>query len=137
MRTGDNPGLARVGTMLKGKWRIDAVLGSGGMAIVYAATHRNGHRAAIKILAPHAAMDERHRARFLREAYLANKVGHDAVPAVMDDDVAEDGSAYLVMELLEGEILTVRRRERVRLEVDEALDVAEQVLDVLVAAHDK
>jgi eukaryotic-like serine/threonine-protein kinase len=129
---------ARIGTMLKGKWRIDAVLGSGGMAVVYRAVHRNGHRAAIKILHAHVAADDRYRRRFLREAYAANKVAHPNVPKIVDDDITEEGSAFLVMDLLEGESLKARLRSAGgTLPLEEALDAAEQVLDIFVAAHEK
>jgi serine/threonine protein kinase len=92
----------RIGTVLRGKYHIDSVLGIGGMAVVYAATHRNRKRFAVKVL--HAELSVRRdiRARFLREGYVANSVNHPGVVAVLDDDVDDDGSAFLVMELLEG-----------------------------------
>src|SRR5262245_1681347 len=104
------PPTARLGTMLKGKWRLDAILGEGGMAVVYEASHRNGSRVAIKLLHPHIAASETYRIRFSREAYVGNRVGHEGVARVLDDDVAEDGSLFLVMDLLEGEALNVRRK---------------------------
>jgi eukaryotic-like serine/threonine-protein kinase len=128
----------RLGGMLRNKWRLDALLGVGGMAAVYAATHRNGSRAAVKVL--HAELSARQdvRGRFMREGYAANAVGHEGAVKVLDDDVADDGSLYLVTELLDGETLEDRRvRLGGRLSEDETLWVAEQVLDVLVAAHAK
>src|SRR4051812_49131926 len=97
-----HPAQSRVGTLLNEKWRLDVILGIGGMAAVYGATHRNGKRAAIKIL--HAALgaDQTLVARFLREGYLANRVEHPGVVSVLDDALAEDGAPYLVMELLDG-----------------------------------
>lgn len=128
----------RVGSVIKGKWHIDARIGSGGMATVYAATHRNGSRAAIKMLHKQLSRDESTRARFLREGYVANAVGHPGVVQVLDDDVTEDGAAFLVLELLEGETLEARRlRLGGALPIDEALDLADQALDALGAAHDK
>ncbi|MBI5535731.1 MAG: hypothetical protein HY898_23570 [Deltaproteobacteria bacterium] len=94
--------LARVGSVLRGKWHLEKLLGVGGMASVYAATHRNGMRGAVKLLHPELALDAEGRSRFLREGYVANKVDHPGAVKVLDDDVAEDGSVYLVMELLEG-----------------------------------
>src|ERR1700761_8466681 len=94
---------ARVGTELKGKWKIHRLLGMGGMASVYAATHRNGKRVALKILHPEVSVIPDLRARFLREAYAANKVEHPGAVSVSDDDETEDGSAFLVMDLLDGE----------------------------------
>src|SRR3979411_243676 len=92
----------RLGRTIKGKWRLDRLIGVGGMAAVYAATHRNGARVAIKIL--HKALADSHelRARFVREGYLANKVCHPGVIRILDDDVDDDGAAFLVMDLVEG-----------------------------------
>jgi len=125
-----------VGQVLRDKWRLDALIGVGGMAAVYAATHRNGKRVAIKLL--HAAYDDEStmRARFLREGYVANKVGHPGVVSVLDDDTTEDGRAFLVMDLLEGETLKERwARARRRLPVEEVLQITHALLDVLAAAH--
>jgi serine/threonine-protein kinase len=128
----------RVGQVLREKWRLDALLGVGGMASVFAATHRNGSRVAIKILHPELSASTDVRTRFMREGYAANSVGHDGVVRVSDDDVAEDGSAFLVMELLDGETLEARReRYGGRFSEDEVLSVADQILAVLVAAHAK
>lgn len=129
---------ARIGSLLKDKWTLDRLLGVGGMACVYAATHRNKKRAAVKMLHPEYSTDPEIRERFLREGYLANSVGHRGVVTVDDDDVAEDGSAFIVMELLDGETLEQRwRRKEHRLPLEEVLAVADQVLDALAAAHDK
>jgi serine/threonine protein kinase len=127
----------RVGTILGGKYHIDGVLGLGGMAVVYAATHRNRKRFAIKVL--HSELSARRdiRARFLREGYVANSVNHPGVVAVLDDDVDADGSAFLVMELLDGATVEdLRSRLGGRFPVREALAVAQQLLDVLAVAHD-
>jgi serine/threonine protein kinase len=126
----------RIGTVLRGKYRIDRVLGVGGMAVVYAATHRNRKEFAVKVL--HAELSVRRdiRARFLREGYVANSVNHPGVVAVLDDDVDEDGSAFLVMELLEGATVeALCWRSGVGIPVREALAIAHQLLDVLDAAH--
>ncbi len=126
----------RLGVTLRAKWRLDVLLGIGGMATVYAATHRNGSRAAVKILHPELSLNAQLRGRFLREGYLANAVGHEGAVKVIDDDVAEDGSLFLVTELLDGETLEDRRiRFGGRLPEQEVLLIVDQLLDVLVAAH--
>src|SRR5271154_4956088 len=99
----------RVGTTLRDKWRLDVLLGVGGMAAVYAATHRNGSRAAVKILHPGMSTNAFVRERFMWEGYAANAVGHEGAVKVIDDDEAEDGSLFLVTELLDGETLEERR----------------------------
>jgi serine/threonine-protein kinase len=128
----------RVGTVLHGKYRLDVLLGVGGMAAVYAATHRNGSRAAVKLLHAELSLNPQVKSRFLREGYVANAVGHEGAVRVSDDDTAEDGSAFLVMELLDGETLEDRRvRSGGQLSEDDVLSVADQLLDVLTAAHAK
>ena len=90
----------RLGSVLNAKWRLDEIIGVGGMATVYAATHRNQKRVAVKMLHPELSIDESIKTRFLREGYMANTVDHPGAVTVFDDDLAEDGSAFLVMELL-------------------------------------
>jgi serine/threonine-protein kinase len=126
---------ARIGRVLRGKWQLDELLGIGGMAAVYSATHRNGKRVAIKVLRQEAALVPDVKARFLREGYLANKVGHPGALSILDDDVEEDGTVFLVMELLEGETLEQRAERQGILPWEDVLPIAYQVLDVLGAAH--
>jgi serine/threonine protein kinase len=126
----------RVGTVVNGKWTIDRLIGVGGMGAVYAATHRNKKKAALKMLHPELSFEASIKERFLREGYVANSVEHPGSVKVDDDDVAEDGSAYLVMELLDGEPIDVRwERKGRKLPPEEALSLADQLLDVLIAAH--
>jgi len=132
----DERGAARVGSILKGKWRLDAVLGSGGTATVYAATHRNGNRVAVKVLHAQFSSMPNERERFTREGFFANKVDHPDVVRVLDEDVDDGGNPFLVMELLEGEPLVARwKAAGYRLPVPEALWVADRLLAVMEAAH--
>ena len=112
---------------------------SGGMAAVYSATHlRNASRIAVKLLHPEMAVEPNIRRRFLREGYAANSVEHPGTVRILDDDTAEDGSVFLVMELLEGETLDHRwERSGHRLGAREVARLMYQVLDVLAAAHAK
>jgi serine/threonine-protein kinase len=124
----------RLGQVLRDKWTLEHLLGVGGMAVVYAARHRNGKRVAVKMLLPEMSQREDVRERFRREGYAANKVQHPGAVEVFDDDVTEDGSAFLVMELLEGEPLTARAN-RGLIEVGELLAWVDEILAVLAAAH--
>jgi serine/threonine-protein kinase len=125
--------------VLRDKWLIDSRISRGGVGTVYAATHKNnGSRAAIKVLHPEFSRDVDTRSRFLQEGYAANQVNHPGVVRILDDDTSEDGHAYLVMELLEGELLEARRlRKGGTLPLPDVYEVGEQLLDVLAAAHEK
>jgi eukaryotic-like serine/threonine-protein kinase len=128
----------RIGRTLRGKWHLDALIDVGGMAAVYCATHRNGLRGAVKMLHASFSHDSRTRQRFLLEGYIANTVEHPGAVHVLDDDITMDGQAFLVMELLEGKALHEMAAESGgKLDVDRVLLVADQLLDVLAAAHAK
>ncbi|HET8932880.1 MAG TPA: serine/threonine-protein kinase [Polyangiales bacterium] len=125
-----------MGRLISGKWRLDALIGVGGMAAVYMATHRNGNLAAVKILHEEVSLNQEVRERFLREAYIANKVNHSGTVKVLDDDRDELGAPYIVMELLTGETVESRaQRAGGRLSIEETLDILDRSLAVLEAAH--
>jgi len=130
---------ARIGLVLQAKYRLDRLLGVGGMAAVYAATHvRLANRVAIKLLHPELALSPGVRDRFLREGYLANAVDHPGVVRVLDDGAAEDGSLFLVMELLSGEPLEARWVKQGRkLSTTETVTLMLELLSVLIAAHSR
>lgn len=118
------------------KFRLDALLDIGGMAAVYAATHRNGKKVAIKVLHKHYAGIPDVKDRFLREGYVANKVDHRGAVQILDDDIAEDGTPFLVMELLIGSSFDkLLRNVGGKLPPLEVLALGDQVLDVLDAFH--
>jgi len=122
------------GAILSGKYRIDSVLGEGGMAVVYAVTHlRNTARRAVKVLHADSVLKGHVRARFVREGKVANSVKHPGAVEMLDDGVTEDGSPYLVMEYLNG--LCVDEIGARAMPLAAALNIAYQVLDVLRAAH--
>lgn len=127
----------RVGTSLRQRYSLDSLLDVGGMAAVYAGRHKNGRKVAIKILHPELAGNADVRQRFLREGYVANAVEHPSAVQVLDDDKADDGTPYLVMDLLRGVSLEERLAKHGVLSPEEALYVVDQVLDVLAAAHEK
>ncbi len=94
--------MVAVGTVIGGRFRVDAILGSGGMGVVVAATHVElGHRVAIKLLRDHMqtpAIVE----RFLREARSVVNLKTDNVCRVTDVGRMDDGAPYIVMEMLQG-----------------------------------
>jgi serine/threonine-protein kinase len=123
------------GAVLSGKYRIDSVLGEGGMAVVYAVTHlRNTARLAVKVLHEGSVLKGHIRARFVREGKVANSVNHPGAVQMIDDGVAEDGSPYLVMEHLNG--VSVDDLASRAIPLSAALNITYQVLDVLRAAHE-
>lgn len=132
-----NKARQRVGQVFAKKWHVDRLLDIGGMASVYVATHRNGNRVAIKVLHDIFAEQDVPRQRFLEEGYIANKVGHPGAVTVLDDDVLEDGTPFLVMELLVGESLEDRLKRTSVLSPSAVMLVADRVLDVLAMAHEK
>ena len=106
------------------------------MAAVYAATHRNGARAALKILHPNLCTDPSVCERFLGEGYLANSVKHPGIVRVLDDGVTDDGCVFLVMDLLEGDTLEALRVKRGgRIPLGETLEIADKILDAMSAVH--
>jgi serine/threonine protein kinase len=128
----------RVGTSLRGKYHLEELLAVGGMAAVYRGRHRNGNRVAVKVLHASVCQQAELRDRFAREGCVANKVDHHGAVRVLDDDATEDGSVFLVMELLDGETLEKRwKRFGHRLPYREVAEVGIHLLDVLAAAHNQ
>jgi len=126
----------RIGKVLGERWRLDSVLGVGGMAAVYAAKDASGREVAVKVLHPEMGMRPEIRDRFMREGYVANKIQHAGVVQVLEHGAVDEWSVFLVMERLVGESLADRVTRYGTLPSAELLDVLDQVLDVLAAAHD-
>ncbi|MDF3064856.1 MAG: uncharacterized protein K0R38_457 [Polyangiaceae bacterium] len=127
---------ARLGEVVLGKWRLERLVGIGGMAAVFEAAPRSGSRVAIKILHPDLAGSEDMRERFLAEGYAANRVAHPGVVTVRDEGTTPDGAVFLVMDLLSGQTLAQRLQEGLHpFSVGEVLELTSQLLDVLVQAH--
>jgi serine/threonine-protein kinase len=126
----------RLGSTLCGKYRIDRVLGVGGMAVVYVATHRMQKQFALKMLHPELSMRSDIRQRFLKEGIAANTVGHPGAVSVIDNDTTEDGAAFIVMELLDGaEVEALWEGLGRRMPAPYVLALTHQLLDVLASAH--
>lgn len=126
-----------LGCELDGRYRIVARLGSGGMGIVYEAQHVVlNTRLAVKVLRKEAAGDEEALERLRREAQAASAIGSDHIVDVRDVGRLEDGSTYLVMELIEGvDLYAIVRAAPIAW--DRACRIALQVCDALFAAHER
>ena len=122
--------------LIAGKYRLVRVLGEGGMGTVYEANHEGlGTRVAIKVLHGNLARRSGLVDRFLREARISAQIRSPNVVNVMDVDRTDQGDAYIVMELLEGEPLSsLLERER-RVPIATACEYTTQMLEALEAAH--
>jgi serine/threonine-protein kinase len=130
---------SRVGETLAGKYRLDALLGAGGMGEVYRAENVHiGRLVAIKMLKEEHAENTEVVGRFLREARAANIVRHPNVVDVLDIGQTEEGAPFIVQELLEGQDLGAYATSRGgRLEVDEALTLLAPVIEAVAFAHER
>jgi serine/threonine-protein kinase len=127
-------GLA-AGTRL-GPYEITAPIGAGGMGEVYKARDtRLGRTVAIKVLPPQFASNAERRARFTREAKTISQLNHPHI-CMLHDVGEQGGTAFLVMEYLEGETLAARLKKG-PLPLDQALDLAAQIAEALDAAHNQ
>jgi serine/threonine-protein kinase len=130
------PDFDMIGTELDGRYRIEAELGAGGAGTVYRAFHLERQvGVAVKVLRPELASSAELRQRFAREARALTALSHPNIVAVVDSGVASD-TAYLVMELLEGETLSTRLR-RGALPVAQALGIMRQLLTALAFVHEQ
>ena len=134
-RSIDDAGV-RVGQVLAGKYRVERVLGAGGMGVVVAATHvRLDQRVAIKMLLPDGLKKPHLVTRFAREARNAARLRSDHVVRVTDVDELESGAPFMVMEYLEGSDLADVLEQRGELPVDEAVDYVLQACEAMAEAH--
>jgi len=118
-----------------GGYRIEALLGRGGMGTVYLAEQeRLGRKVALKVISPELADDPDFRRRFLRESQLAASLDHPNVIPIYDADEVGD-VLYLAMRYVEGPSLLALVRQRGSLPPDETLRIAEQIGGALDAAH--
>ena len=129
----DPPG-QRAGAIIAGKYRIQRMVGEGGMGVVFAAVHvQLGQPVAIKLL--HVGADERVVQRFVREARVVAQLRSAHVPRMLDVDRLESGEPYLVMELLDGQDLAEIVATRGPLPGPDAVAAVIQACDALSEAH--
>ena len=125
----------RPGTVLKGTYRIEAELGSGGMGTVFRATHIGLDKTmAVKVLSRRAISTPDSLARFEREAKVAGKVSHPAMTAVIDFGV-EEGTPYILMEYVSGVELAELIERHGPMSPRRAVAVMRQIVSLLRAAH--
>jgi serine/threonine protein kinase len=128
-----------VGSVLDGKYRLERLLGQGGMGAVYLATHLGTERyVALKLIAPQFMRNDEFVERFKREARAAGRLRHPNVVDVTDFGFAhadEEPVAYLVMEYLDGCTLADILKEEKRLPVEWVVDILEQVCSAVHEAH--
>ncbi|HEY3496142.1 MAG TPA: protein kinase [Polyangiaceae bacterium] len=126
----------RIGSTLAGRYQIEAAIGEGGMATVYAARHRLVDRpCAVKIMNTALAKNEVIRERFRREAKAAQKLAHPNIIEIFDQGELQDGSLFLVMELLDG-VTLADVVMRGKLPIERTVPIAIQIARALARAHD-
>jgi serine/threonine-protein kinase len=125
-----------IGKVLGGRYRLEAILGQGAMGTVYRAVQITLKKPfAIKVLNPSMTQDAQFDARFRQEAQIAASVRHPGLVEVFDYGV-EDGLAYSVMELLEGQTLSEYLRKHEALPPEEAVRIVAAAADAVGAAHE-
>jgi eukaryotic-like serine/threonine-protein kinase len=128
----------RPGDVLAGKYRVESVLGIGGMGVVVLVEHLElGQQMAVKLMLPAAAGEPQAVARFLREARAAAGLKSEHVVRIYDTGTLDSGAPFMVMELLRGEDLGKLLAHRGPLPVQEAVDFILQACHAISEAHAK
>ncbi|MGZ3446204.1 MAG: serine/threonine-protein kinase, partial [Myxococcaceae bacterium] len=131
-----NTDVLDVGAVVAETYRIEGLLGRGGMGAVWAAEHLRlpGKHVAVKVLLDAAAGGDEMLQRFRREAEIASRLGHPNIVEVLDFNTLPSGQPYIVLEYLQGETLAARVAGG-RLQLEEALAITRQIGSALQAAH--
>src|SRR6188768_2979546 len=125
-----------VGSLLLGKYRLETVLGEGGMGVVYAAEHvQLQERVAVKLVRGEHANTAKLAERLVREARATVRVKSDHVVRVLDAGTLEDGQPFIVMEYLEGEDLAKVRERETQLPLAPTIDYLLQACEAIAEAH--
>jgi serine/threonine-protein kinase len=126
----------QAGQTIAGKYRLNRVLGTGGMATVWSATNIFTDRDfAVKVMLPQVARTPEAARRFMLEARVSARINHPCIIEIIDVGQGEDGSPFLVMELLTGTSLDVAVRRSPGMLVHEFLSYMRDVAEALAAAH--
>ncbi len=126
--------LARLGEHIAGRYELSRLLGSGATGAVYEALDvKRGEQVAVKLLHEHLRTSDGHVARFAREVRATTAIAHSSVVRVLDAGEDGDGTLFLVLELLEGQLLFERMASG--LETREIVEIGRQLLGALAAAH--
>jgi serine/threonine protein kinase len=132
----DSPLSVQPGQVLDGKFRVDRVLGEGGMGVVVAATHiALGQKVAIKFMLPRALASADNVARFEREARAVVRLRSEHVARVSDVGRLQTGAPYIVMEFLEGYDLDQLLESKGALPIETAVDYLLQACEAIAEAH--
>ena len=127
-----------IGRTLDGRYRIEAVLGEGGMGLVYRARHAMLNKPlAIKVLKPEVSKDAEVMQRFQQEAQSASAIGSQHIIDISDFGTLPDQSTYFVMEFLDGVSLTKAMEMEHPMRTERIIRVAKQICDALGAAHER
>ena len=127
-----------IGEIIDGRYQLTRVVGSGGMATIYAAIDlRLDRQVAVKVMHSHLAQDEQFVSRFIREAKAAASLSHPNIVAVLDQGWNQGGApcVFIVMELIEGATLRDYIIEQGALSTERALSIITPVASALAAAH--
>ena len=128
-------GLIQLGQRL-GNYRIVRPLGQGGMGSVYEAAHQYiDRKGAVKVLHPDLSQNPQFASRFLNEARAVNLIKHPGLVEIFEFGLLDDGTAYIIMEFLEGESLAQRLLRFPKGLGDEALIIARQIAQAMTAVH--
>ena len=127
---------ALIGTLVDGRYRIEAQIGEGGMGVVYKATHVTLNKTlALKVLRGEVAKDPEVVQRFMQEAQSATSIGHENIIDINDFGKLPDGTAYFVMEYLKGHPLNDLIKRGGSIPMRDAIQILRQVAGALGAAH--
>ena len=126
-----------IGQTIEGRYKVEALLGEGGMGLVYRARHTAlGKTLAIKVLRPDVSKDDEVLQRFKQEAQSASNIGNQHIVDVSDFGVTPNGATYFAMEFLDGVDLITAVDESKKMKADRVVHIGKQLCRALGAAHD-